>query len=138
MITGPVYSMISGYSWVLQVEFSSIFSDILNTLEELFYTYSMYIFIAIGLVVIYLVLTRVIFRGTTYRTSRKGKVCILTMAGKERSLEYMYKFAGMKEIEVRTLEYLRKYKSVSHKKLEEAVGEDVIQKLVREGFVEIE
>ena len=130
--------MIPGCRVVLQVEFSSIFSDIMTTLEELFYAYSMYVFMVLGLVLIYLILTRVIFRGTTYQISKKGKVCVLTMAGKERSLEYMQKFGGMKEIEVRTIEYLRTHKSVSYKKLEDAVGEDVIQNLMREGFIEIE
>ncbi|MBU7044716.1 MAG: hypothetical protein HXS47_14080 [Theionarchaea archaeon] len=130
--------MISVYGRVLQVEFNSVFSDIMQTLEDFFFSYSMYIFIVAGLIIIYLILTRVIFRGTIYKTAKKGKVCLLTMAGEERSLDYMRKFGGMKEIEVRTIKYLRKYNSVPYKKLEEAVGKDTIRNLVENGLLKVE
>jgi hypothetical protein len=138
MNINPVYNMISVYGSALQIEFGSVFSDILETIKEIFFTYELYIYVAIGLIFIYIILTRVIFRGTTYKTSKRGKVCMLTMAGEERSLEYMHKFGGMKEIEIRTIQYLRKYNSVPYDKLSEAVGEETIDNLVENGLLKIE
>jgi hypothetical protein len=138
MNIAPGYNMILAYGSALQIEFESVFSDIVDTIKELFFAYSLYIYIGIGLIFTYILLTRVIFRGTIYKTSKKGKICTLTMAGEERSLEYMYKFGGMNEIEIRTIQYLRKYNSVPYKKLKEAVGEDTIGNLVKNGLLKIE
>ncbi len=115
----------------------TIVRDILNSLKDLIITNLQYILIAIGLILLYFVLTRLFLRGTVYKTARKEPVCVLSMSGRERSLEYLERFGEMKGIDAQVIRYLRKHGSVPKKYLEKTFGENVIQKLIEQGMIEV-
>lgn len=128
--------MISGYGSLLQ-ETASALEDTLDSLKSLFVTYQLFILIGVGLVILYFVVTRVVFRGTVYKAARKESVCVLTMAGRERSLEYMEKFGEVKGIEAQIIRYLRKHGSIPKKYIEKTFGSKPLQALLEEGLVKI-
>jgi len=127
--------MISVYG--IQETAITIVRDILNSLKDLIITNLQYILIAIGLILLYFVLTRLFLRGTVYKTARKEPVCVLSMSGRERSLEYLERFGEMKGIDAQVIRYLRKHGSVPKKYLEKTFGENVIQKLIEQGMIEV-
>jgi hypothetical protein len=129
--------MISGSYGVLQETAVSVFEDIWNVLKELYETYELYILIVIGLVVAYFALTRTIFRGSVYKTAQREPMCILTMAGRERSLEYLEKFGEIRGIEAQVIKYLRKNRSVPKKHLERTFGKVPVKNLIDDKMIKI-
>ena len=122
--------------FVLENEIS-VFEDLINFIVDLVEDYLQWIVIALGFIVLYFVLTRVLLRGTIYRTARKEPMCVLTMSGRERSLEYLEKFGGIRGIEAQVIRYLRKHGSVPRKQLENTFGVDAIRKLLEDEFIKI-
>lgn len=95
------------------------------------------IVIVIGLVILYFVLTRTIFRGTVYRTSQKEPIYVLTMSGRERSLEYLEKFGEIKGVEAQIINYLRENENITKKRLEKTFGTAPVKNLVKKGMIKI-
>ncbi len=126
----PIYS-------ILQHSVRSVFEDMWNSLKSLVITFRLFILIAVGLVILYVILTRVVLRPRVYKTAQKEPTCVLSMAGRERSLEYLEKFGGLTGLEIQVVKYLRKRRSVPYKKLGATFGEEVIQKLVKKGMVKV-
>lgn len=121
--------------YVLQHSIRSIFENLWSTLKSFVITFRLFILIAVGLVILYLIMTRVILRPRVYKTARKEPTCVLSMAGRERSLEYLEKFGGMTGLEIQVVTYLRKHGSVPYRTLGKTFGEEVIQKLIKKGMV---
>lgn len=129
--------MISVYGSLLQETTASALEDTLDSLKTFFATYQSFILIGVGLVILYFVVTRVLLRGTVYKTAQREPVCVLTMAGRERSLEYMEKFGEVKGIEAQIIRYLRKHGSIRKKYIEKTFGSKPLQALLEEGLVKI-
>jgi hypothetical protein len=129
--------MISTCGRVLQETAPSVVEGLVDTLKGIFETYSFYILIVIGIVLLYFVVTRVLLRGTVYKTARKESMVILTMTGRERSLEYLERFGGIKGLEAQVIRYLRKHGSLPRKQLEKTFGTKAIKALVEDGYVNI-
>ena len=129
--------MISTCGRVLQETTSSVIEGLVDTLKGIFETYSFYILIVVGIVLLYFLVTRVLLRGTVYKTARKEPMVVLTMTGRERSLEYLERFGGIKGVEAQVIRYLRKHGSLPRKKLEKTFGTNAIKALVEDGYVNI-
>ncbi|KYK35873.1 MAG: hypothetical protein AYK19_01325 [Theionarchaea archaeon DG-70-1] len=130
------YIMILVYS-ILQESATSVIEDIVNLLISLFSTYQLYILIAIGLIILYFVVTRLIFRGTIYKSARKEPMVTLSMSGRERSLEYLERFGEMKGVDAQVIRYLRKHGSLPKKQLEKTFGSKVIRRLIEKGMIRV-
>lgn len=122
---------------LLQSNTSSAIGGFMEFLENLYSEYKLFILTIIAVIILYFVITRLLFRGTVYKTAQKEPSCFLTMAGRERSLEYLEKFGEMRGIEAQVIRYLRKHGSVPLKRLEKTFGREVIQKLLKDGMIAI-
>ncbi|MBU7012937.1 MAG: hypothetical protein HXS46_19825 [Theionarchaea archaeon] len=122
---------------LLQPNTSSAIGGFMEFLENLYSEYKLFILTIIAVIILYFVITRLLFRGTVYKTAQKEPSCFLTMAGRERSLEYLEKFGEMRGIEAQVIRYLRKHGSVPLKHLEKTFGREVIQKLLKNGMIAI-
>lgn len=116
---------------------ADVLNDLLTNAADFIDKYLNYIVIAIGIVILYFVLTRVFFRGTVYKTSHKDPLYVLTMAGRERSLEYLEKFGEIKGVEVQIINYLRENENVTKKRLEKTFGTGPVRNLVKKGMIKI-
>jgi hypothetical protein len=114
-----------------------VLKDMVATIINLISEYLFYIVIVIGLVILYFVLTRTIFRGTVYRTSQKEPIYVLTMSGRERSLEYLEKFGEIKGVEAQIINYLRENENITKKRLEKTFGTAPVRSLVKKGMIKI-
>lgn len=128
--------MILVYS-ILQESATSVIEDIVNLLKSLFSTYQLYILIAVGLIILYFVVTRLIFRGTIYKSARKEPMVALSMSGRERSLEYLERFGEMKGVDAQVIRYLRKHGSLPKKQLEKTFGSKVIRRLIEKEMIKV-
>ncbi|MGD2248714.1 MAG: hypothetical protein PVF58_09930 [Candidatus Methanofastidiosia archaeon] len=122
---------------ILQDTVFDIFKNLFIDVKNIIIQYLVYILAVIALILLYLVLTRVVFRGSVYRTERKGAICTLTMAGEERSLEYLERFEGMKGIDIQVIEYLRKNQSIPQRKLEKTFGSAPVKRLIEMGLIKV-
>jgi hypothetical protein len=122
---------------ILQDTVFDIFKNLFIDVKNLIIQYLVYILAVIALILLYLVLTRVVFRGSVYQTKRRGAICTLTMAGEERSLEYLERFEEMKGIDIQVIEYLRKNQSVPQRKLENTFGSAPLKRLIEKGMIKV-
>jgi hypothetical protein len=129
--------MISAYGNLFLQSIVSRLREIWNSLENFFGIFWDIILIVAGIIILYLVVTRVFLRGTTYKTARKESTCVLTMPGRERSLEYLERFGGIKGVEAQAIRYLRKHGPIPKKNLEKTFGSNVIKALLEDGFIKI-
>lgn len=114
-----------------------VLKDLILTIRNLIIDYLNIIVLISGLVILYFVLTRVFFRGSVYKTAQKEPMCVLTMAGRERSLEYLGKFGELRGVEVQVIEYLRENKNVSKRYLERTFGVTPVRTLIEKGMIGI-
>jgi len=129
--------MIPGCNSFLQQGIIEILKDMWKTLLALVIEFYVYILIAVGLVVLYFVVTRVFLRAKVYKTAQKEPACVLSMSGRERSLEYLEKFGSITGLEAQVIRYLRKHQTVPVKRLEKTFGKDVIRKLIERGMIAV-
>lgn len=122
---------------ILQESAPSAIEDVVSRLKGFFETYQLFILIAVGLIILYVVVTRLILRGTVYKTARKEPMVALSMSGRERSLEYLEKFGEMKGVDAQVIRYLRKHGSLPKKQLEKTFGSHVIRRLIEQGMIRI-
>ncbi|MBU6998871.1 MAG: hypothetical protein HXS41_14360 [Theionarchaea archaeon] len=129
--------MILGHAGILQETASDVLRDLWNAFSNFILTYLLYILVVILLVTIYFVVTRVFLRGSVYKTASKEPMCMLTMSGRERSLEYLERFGELRGIEVQIINYLRKNKTVPKRYLEKTFGAAPVRKLIDENMIRV-
>ncbi|MBU7017548.1 MAG: hypothetical protein HXS44_08565 [Theionarchaea archaeon] len=129
--------MVSIYGNLLQETAASVIRDLLEFFRTLIVAFWQYILIVLGLIALYFILTRVVLRGTTYKTAAKEPTCVLTMSGRERSLEYLERFGGIRGVEAQAIRYLRKHGEVPRKQLEKVFGTKAVKQLAEDGFISI-
>ena len=116
--------MIPVCNGLLQQGIIEILKDMWQTLLAQVIEFYVYILIAIGLVVLYFVVTKVILRAKVYKTAQKEPACVLSMSGRERSLEYLEKFGSITGLEAQVIRYLRKRKLNSLRGWLQEIDED--------------
>ena len=129
--------MIATCSTILQETAVSVLRDLFDFVWILITGFWQYILLVIGIIALYFVITRVVLRGTTYKTAAKEPACVLTMSGRERSLEYLEKFGGVRGVEAQAIRYLRKHGTVPKKQMEKVFGVEAVKKLMEDGFITI-
>ncbi len=129
--------MIPNHGVFLQQTIVTIFKDMWESLKQFIIRYQVRILSVIALIVVYFVVTRVLLRGKVYKTAQKEAVCLLTMSGRERSLEYLEKFGGMTGVEVQVVKFLRERGDVPKKYLEKTFGTKAVQKLIDNNMIEV-
>lgn len=122
---------------LLQDTVFDIFKNLFYDVKSLIMEYIIYILAVIALILLYLVLTRVLFKGSVYQTKRRGAICTLSMAGEERSLEYLERFEDMKGIDIQVIEYMRKNQTVPKRQLEKTFGSAPVRRLIEKGMLKI-
>lgn len=127
--------MVPGY--LLQETAVTILKDLVNTFITFLIDYFQYILIGLALILIYVIVTRLLLRGTVYKTAQRDPMCILTMSGRERSLEYLERFGELKGVDAQVIRYLRKYGQVPKKNLEKTFGTHVVNKLIEDGMISV-
>ncbi len=121
----------------LQTTAIDVLKDLITALRDLIIDYINIIVLIIGVVILYFVLTRVIFKGSVYKSAHRESMCVLTMAGRERSLEYLERFGEIRGAEVQVIEYLRGNKNVSKKYLEKTFGVTSVRTLIEKGMIKV-
>lgn len=129
--------MIIGHIGILQETALDVLRDLWNAFTNFILTYLFYIVIGILLVIVYVVITRVFLRGSVYKTSAKEPMCMLTMSGRERSLEYLERFGELRGIDVQIINYLRKNKTVPKKYLEKTFGAAPVKRLIDDNMIRV-
>ncbi|MBU7013579.1 MAG: hypothetical protein HXS52_11375 [Theionarchaea archaeon] len=129
--------MILGHVGILQETALSVLRDLWNALVNFILTYLLYILVVVLLVTVYVVVTRVFLRGSVYRTAAKEPMCVLSMAGRERSLEYLERFGELRGIEVQIINYLRKNKTVPKRYLEKTFGAAPVRRLIDDNMIKV-
>ncbi|MGC1120312.1 MAG: hypothetical protein WBA22_04385 [Candidatus Methanofastidiosia archaeon] len=129
--------MILSYTGILQETALDVLRDLWTALTNFILTYLLYILMVILLVIVYIVVTRMFLRGSVYKTAAKEPMCILTMSGRERSLEYLERFGELRGIEVQIINYLRKNKTVPKRYLEKTFGAAPVRRLIDDNMIKV-
>lgn len=119
------------------MDIMSIIDSIVSAFERAFYFMIdnlQYIVLIIVAVIAYAVASHVFFRMKGYQPSGKSE-CILTVMGKERSLDYIRSFTHMSPQQIEIIKYLRKNESAPLNALCKRYGKENVEMLIRKNYI---
>jgi hypothetical protein len=119
------------------MDIGSIIDAIVDAFVSAFYfiiSHPQYIIIILAAIIIYAVVNHVFFKVKGYQPQDKA-VCTLSIAGKERSLDYLRGFTHVTEEQIAAIDYLRKNEPVPLSALSKRFGKRNVQILIRQGYI---
>ncbi|KYK38918.1 MAG: hypothetical protein HXS46_12020 [Theionarchaea archaeon] len=119
------------------MDIMSIIDSIVNAFKQAFYFVIdnlQYVVLILVAIIAYAVASHVFFRMKGYQPSGKS-VCILTVMGKERSLDYLRSFTHMSPQQIETIRYLRKNESAPFNALCKRYGKENVEVLIRKDYI---
>ncbi|MGD2249886.1 MAG: hypothetical protein PVF58_15875 [Candidatus Methanofastidiosia archaeon] len=108
--------------------------DKLTAIYTFIRTHPEYIIIILSIIVLYAVINHVMFKMKGYQPGEKT-MCILSVFGKERSLEYLRDFTHMPQGQIEVIKYLRKNEPVSLNTLIKRFGRENVGPLITEEYI---
>lgn len=119
------------------MDINSIIDSIVNGLVKIFdFIISNYIIFVLILVaiIIYAIASHVFFKTKGYQPKDRA-MCTLSIAGKERSLEYLQSFTHMSPEQIAVIKYLRENEPVPLNILVKRFGKRNVMILVRQEYI---
>lgn len=119
------------------MDIRAVIDAIVDALYEVFYfiiTHPQYVILILAAIIAYAVVSHVFFKAKGYQPKDKA-MCTLSIAGKERSLDYLKRFTHMPEEQIAVIYYLRKNESAPLSALSKRFGRGNIQELIRRGYI---
>lgn len=119
------------------MDINSIIDSIVNGLVKIFdFIISNYIIFVLILVaiIIYAIASHVFFKTKGYQPKDRA-MCTLSIAGKERSLEYLQSFTHMSPEQITVIKYLRENEPVPLNILVKRFGKRNVMILVRQEYI---
>jgi len=119
------------------MDINSIIDSVVNGLVKIFdfiisnYIIFVLIFVAI---IIYAVASHVFFKTKGYQPKDRA-MCTLSIAGKERSLEYLQNFTHMSPEQIAVIKYLRENEPIPLNILAKRFGKRNVMILVRQEYI---
>jgi hypothetical protein len=108
----------------------SILSRIFNFIVE----HPQYVVIILAGIILYAIINHLVFRLGGFQP-REKTMCVLSMMGKERSLDYLRTFTHMPSEQVEIIKYLRKNEPVSLGPLGKRFGKHNVELLIRQEYI---
>jgi hypothetical protein len=108
----------------------NILSRIFNFIVE----HPQYIVIVLAAIILYAIINHLVFKIRGFQPGEKT-MCVLSIMGKERSLDYLRTFTHMPPEQVEIIEYLRKNEPVSLGPLGKRFGKHNVESLVRQEYI---
>jgi hypothetical protein len=118
---------------------NSIIDTIVSGLVSIFdfiIGHPVYIVVVIAAIITYAVASHILFRTKGYQP-RDRSMCILSIAGKERSLEYLQNFTHMSSEQIATIKYLRENEPVPLNVLSKRFGKRNVMILIRQDYINL-
>jgi len=94
----------------------------------------LYIVLIFGAIIAYAIASHLRFRYKGYQP-QEGKMCILTVMGKERSLDYLKSFTHMTPEQISIINYLRKNETAPLGALAKRFGKENVEILIRRQYI---
>ena len=119
------------------MDIGSIIDAIVDVLYGIFafiVGHPLYIALILTAIIIYAVASHVFFRVKGYQPVDKA-MCSLSIAGKERSLEYLQNFTHMSQAQIAVIKYLRKNEPVARSTLNKRFGKRNVDILIHQEYV---
>ncbi|MBU7015771.1 MAG: hypothetical protein HXS52_09595 [Theionarchaea archaeon] len=119
------------------MEIQSVIDTIVDALTgfyEFIVAHPLYIAIIVIAVIVYAAVSHLFFRMKGYQP-REKTLCTLSIAGKERSLEYLRDFTHMSPQQIEAIEHLREHEPVPIAAMAKRFGKDSIEELVRREYI---
>jgi hypothetical protein len=110
--------------------------DALYTAFNFIMTHPMYFVLIFVAIIIYAVVSHVFFKVKGYQPQDKT-LCTLSIAGKERSLDYLKNFTHMSQEQIAVISYLRKHEQVSLSALIKRFGRKNVDPLIRKEYIRL-
>lgn len=109
--------------------------DKFTAIYDFIRTHPEYIIIVLAIIILYAVINHVMFKMKGYQPGKKT-MCILSVFGKERSLEYLENFTHMPQGQIEVIKYLRKNEPIPLNTLIKRFGKENVGPLINEEYIE--
>ncbi len=119
------------------MDIESIIDAVVNAFVQAFrfiVEHPLYIVIIFVAIIAYAIASHVMFRYKGYQPT-EGKTCILSIMGKERSLDYLKNFTHMSPEQIAIISYLRKNESAPLGALVRRFGKENVEVLIRKEYI---
>ncbi|MBU7040322.1 MAG: hypothetical protein HXS45_05895 [Theionarchaea archaeon] len=108
--------------------------DTLTGIFDFFTAHPLYIVLIIAAIVAYAAISHLLFRMKGYQP-REKTLCTLSIAGKERSLEYLRDFTHMSAQQIEAIKHLREHEPVPAATMVKRFGKENIEELIRREYI---
>lgn len=119
------------------MDINSIIDAIVNALTSAFnfiMGHPMYFVLIFLAIIAYAIASHLFFKAKGYQP-RDRSTCILSIIGKERSLDYLQNFTHMPPEQIEIIKYLRQNESASVSALIKRYGRENVETLVRQEYI---
>jgi len=121
----------------MEFDIKSLIDAIVNAFYDAFVfiiRHPQYIAAILVIVIVYAVASHFFFRVKGYQPQQKT-ICTLSIAGKERSLDYLKTFTHMTQEQIAIIQYLREKESASRSALSKRFGKQNVDILIRQEYI---
>jgi hypothetical protein len=119
------------------MEIQSIIDTVVDTLTGIFNfvaAHPIYIVLIVAAIIVYAAVSHLMFRMKGYQP-REKTLCTLSIAGKERSLEYLRDFTHMSPQQIEAIKHLREHEPVPVAAMTKRFGKESIEELIRREYI---